>query len=100
MTVVVGDIGTQIICTITEDRVPVDISTVTEKYIILIDPDRIITTYTASFYTDGSDAKIYYTTPNSNVLNKEGIWGYRGKVIFPNGHVFHSEEGRFEVENI
>lgn len=69
----VGDIGTAFRVTLTEDGVPVDISTATLINLILSKPDESIATKTAVLYTDGTDGIIEYRTVSGD-LDQAGKW--------------------------
>lgn len=70
-----GDIGTRFLVTIKkEDGTVKDISSYTTKQFIFKKPvSGDLLTVTASFYTDGTDGKLYYDTVSGN-LNEEGVW--------------------------
>lgn len=70
----VGDIGTEFIVTVKEDDDAVDISSATVKDFILKKPLKTKTTWTSSFYTDGSDGKLSYATTAASDLDQDGTW--------------------------
>ncbi len=68
-----GDIGTPIRVTVTDDGVAVDLSTASVKNIRLIKPDQTVLEKAASFYTEGTDGIVTYTTI-LNDLDQPGRW--------------------------
>ena len=58
----VGAIGLVITLTITEDDVPVNVSTASTKTIRIRKPDGSVVEKAAAFTTNGSEGKITYTT--------------------------------------
>jgi hypothetical protein len=93
----VGDYGTVIRVTITEDDVAVNISAATEKVIRLAKPDGTVTEYTASFTTDGTDGLIQSTVA-SGVLDQAGIWKVQGRVKTASAQ-WYSSTSEVEVED-
>jgi hypothetical protein len=67
------DIGRKFRITVGNNGTPINISTATTKSIIFQRPDGRAITQTATFDSDGSDGKIYYTTI-ANDLDREGTW--------------------------
>lgn len=92
----VGDIGTILEVTLTEDGAAVNISTATTIEIKLKPPEAATKTKTATFSTDGSDGKIRYITISGDI-DEEGQWRIQGHVILPTGE-WHSAIGKFVVE--
>lgn len=69
-----GDIGTQFKVTIkNQTGTVVDLSGMSTKQILLKKPSGDILTKTASFFTDGSDGIIVYTTVDGDI-NEHGEW--------------------------
>lgn len=91
----VGDVGTVITLTIYEDdgTTAVDVSSATTKTIYIKKPDGTVITGTASFTTDGSDGKIYYTVA-SGVISASGIYQVQGYVEIGSAK-YYSTKGRF-----
>lgn len=98
-----NDIGTVFLITV-NDYVngalsPLDLSSATSLQIILKSPSGLTYTKTASFYTNGTDGKIVYTTINGD-LNETGTWNIQSKVTIPAG-TFRSDISTFKVyENL
>lgn len=80
----IGDIGTIIRATVKDGTTAVNISTATVKTIILEKPDGTNLEKEASFYTDGVDGIIQYTTILGD-LSTSGIWKLQGLVTMPSG---------------
>jgi len=91
-----NDIGTEFRCTIKDCSTVVDVSTVTTKELIFVKPSGERLTKTASFYTDGTDGIITYTSVSGD-LNECGLWSIQGFVIIGTGE-FHSNIRNFKVE--
>lgn len=92
-----GDIGTNLRVTITEDSVAVDVSAATLLQIELTKPDGTIMLKTATVLNTGSDGIIQYTTADGDIDQKQ-TWSYRGVVTFSLIQKFHSIDPQtFEV---
>ena len=80
-----NDIGTQFILTIKDqDGAVVNLASSLTKEIIFLKPDLSSHTKTASFVTDGSDGKIYYTAASGDI-EQDGFWRIQGRVTFASG---------------
>lgn len=90
-TISLGDIGTDLQITITENGVPANLSSASAIEIELIKPDGQVLTKSASFITDGLDGKIRYITVADDI-DQIGTWSYRGIVTFSPAQIFHSIE--------
>jgi hypothetical protein len=62
------------------DGNPIDISTATEKRVILEYPDGLSNEFDALFATDGTDGVIYYVTQEGD-LNEKGTYFVQGMVV-------------------
>lgn len=94
----IGDIGTVITLTIVDqDGTAVDVSTATTKEIHLQPPSGDAVQKTASFTTDGSDGKIYYTTASASDLNVAGTWEAQAYVVLSGGNTWKSTIKEFKV---
>lgn len=101
-----NDWGHLLKLTITEDDATVDISTATAKEIILKSPSGVSKTRTASFYTDGTDGILTYTTIDAVVgppavtadIDEVGEWEIQARVTFSSGK-FHTTTAKFVVQN-
>ena len=92
----VGDIGTQFKVTIKDGTSVVDISSATStKQIILKKPDGTKLTNTATFFLDGTDGIMYYSTVDGD-LDVPGVWKLQGKVVITAG-TFSTDVYSFKV---
>lgn len=95
----VGDEGVQFKIALLDCEAVVDVSSATVKQIIFRNPDCSIVTKTASFYTDGTDGIIYYTTVAGD-LDIPGVWQIQAYVETSSGK-YHSSKTTFIVyENL
>ena len=91
-----GDIGTIFRLTITDTSgTAIDVSTAMTKYINFQDPSGVRMQKTASFYTDGTDGKIQYTTVSGDI-DSVGTWQIQGWVETSLGK-FWTEKDSFKV---
>lgn len=95
-TVHLGDVGTLLRVTITENGTAVDISAATTKQIKFQKKNRETFVRDASFYTDGSDGMITYTF-QAGELDVKGVWTIQAYVELPNGK-WHSTKEEFTVD--
>lgn len=84
-----NDIGTILRVTIKDKQSDgsssvLDISGATTKQIILLKPGGDKLTKTASFYTDGSDGIIQYTTVEGDI-DEVGRWQIQGSIVTSGG---------------
>lgn len=94
----IGDIGTIFRGTIyDEDGNAQDISTATTKQLIFKKPDGTLLPKTATFFTDGTDGKLQYTSVSGD-FNVVGRWQIEPYVITPAGE-WHGSIGEFYVRN-
>lgn len=91
-----NDIGTEFRCTIKDGTSAVNVSSASAKQLVFVSPDGTRLVKTASFYTDGTDGIITYTTVDGDI-NAIGIWTLQGIVTIGTG-VFHSDIKNFKVE--
>jgi hypothetical protein len=89
------DIGTRFQVTIMDGSSVVDVSTATTKQIILRKPDETNLTKDASFYTDGTDGIITYTTTEGD-LDVAGVWQIQAYIII-GSNKWHTDIGTFRV---
>lgn len=85
----VGDIGTQLVMTVKDDDVVVDISSATDLEIFIKKPNGISYEKTGVFYTDGTDGKMYYTSVTGD-FNAAGNYKLQGRVSLPGGTYYTS----------
>ena len=85
----VGDIGTQLIVTIKDDGVVVDISTASTLQIIIKKPDGVSYTKSGLLYTDGTDGKMYYNSTSGD-FDTPGNYKLQGKVVLAGGTYYTS----------
>ena|SRR3990167_7772613 len=90
-------IGVDIIVTIVEDGVAVDVSAVTTKQLIFTKPNNVSVTKTAAFTTDGVNGKIEFTS-DSGFLDLSGVWSVQGYVVWTGGFNGRSVIQQFQVK--
>ena len=91
-----GDIGTIFRLTITDTSgTAIDVSTATTKYIYFQDPSGARMQKTASFFTDGTDGKIQYTSVSGDI-DSVGTWQIQGYVETSLGK-FWTEKDSFKA---
>lgn len=88
----VGDWGWTVTLTIIDakTKTAVDISGADTKSILVKSPSDVVTAKAASFVTDGTDGKILYRI-ESDVIDAEGVWEFRGEVDKTGGSGYHFE---------
>ena len=95
----INDIGTKFLITIKDNESVVDISgtgsDAENKRIIFKKPSDSQLDKPASFNSDGTDGKLYYTTESGD-LDEDGIWKLQAKVII-GSQTFHSDIHTFKV---
>lgn len=91
----VGDVGTEIIVTITDDDEVVDVSTATIVFIFR-KPNCDVVEKTGTKTTDGTDGKVQYTT-ESGFLDARGEWRFQVRITI-GSDVWTSTQGGFTVE--
>lgn len=99
MSLHVGDIGTDIILTITEDGSTIDVSGVSTKSIIFRKPSGSTVTKAAEFVTDGTNGQIKYVTASADDLDEDGIWHAQGYVAGLDGWSGKSDRAYFRVKS-
>lgn len=93
----VGDIGVTFKVTISDCGTAVDISSASTKQILLYKPDGSLLTKSASFFTDGTDGILTYSTISGDV-DVAGFWRIEAHVIIGSSE-YYSEIERFRVYN-
>jgi hypothetical protein len=95
-----GAVNVQIIGTVKQAGTAVNISSATTHNLILTKPDGTEVTKTGTFYTDGSDGKLYCYSLASDV-DQAGIYEVRADLVFPGGTGYDGDTfcGRFQVLN-
>jgi len=91
----VDDVGTQFLLTIMDGSAAVDISSASTKQIIIKKPSGTKMTKSATFSSDGSDGKIYYSSIADD-LDETGSYKLQGKVIISDG-TFYTDITTFKV---
>lgn len=91
----VGNIGTMFKCTILSSNLPVNISSATTKLIIFLKPDGTRVEKAGTFFTDGTDGILTYTTVSGD-LSVAGVWRIQGYVEIGSS-VFYSNVQSFTV---
>lgn len=89
-------IGVDLIGTIAESGVTIDVSTTTTRQIFLKKPSGSIINRSAILLTDGTDGKIVYRTIAGDI-DVAGTWSIQGYVVFPGGFDGRSEVVTFQV---
>jgi len=89
------DVGTKFLVTIKDGSSAVNISTASTKQILITKPSGTKMTKTATFNSDGSDGKIYYTVIADD-LDEVGTYQLQGKVIISDG-TFSTDITKFKV---
>ena len=98
-TIVLNDIGTDFRVTVKDAGAVVNIATATALVVILRKPGGAEIEKTASLYTDGTDGILHYQL-EAGVIDKLGVWDYRGKVTFSASMVFTTiDPEQFTVVN-
>jgi hypothetical protein len=90
-----NDIGTQFKITLNDCDTAVDLSAATVKQIRFTKPSGTVLTMTASFYTDGTDGIITYTSVAGD-LDELGTWKIQAYVEV-NGGKYSSSLQSFKV---
>lgn len=91
----VGDIGTEFRCTIQDCPSSLDLSSATTKQIKFKKPSGERLVKNASFYTDGSDGIIKYTTVSGDI-DECGRWQLQGFVVLGDSQ-YHTDVKFFRV---
>jgi len=91
----VGDIGTQLIVTIKDDGVVVDISSASLLQFILKKPDGQSYTKSGTLYTNGTDGKMYFVSISGD-FNAPGNYKLQGKVVLATG-TYYTSISNFKV---
>jgi hypothetical protein len=88
-----ADIGTIFRLTITDtDEAVIDVSSASVKYLYFQKPDGTKIKRTATFYTDGSDGIIQYTSISGDI-DQTGLWQVQGYVETSDGKFFTEKTG-------
>jgi hypothetical protein len=91
-----NDVGTQFLVTVIDGlEIPMDISMATTKEIIFKKPSGVLVTKTASFFTDGTEGKIYYVSQAAD-LDEIGAWKIQCHVITATSN-WHTNFSTFKV---
>lgn len=85
----VGDVGTQLIMTVKDDGVVVDISSASTLDVIIKKPDGENYTKSGQLSTDGTDGKMYYTSVSGD-FNAAGNYKLQGRVVLASGTYYTS----------
>ena len=87
--------GVSLRVTIKENDLPVDISAATSIVYLIRKPDSSLLTVTASFYTNGTDGVLTYTTVNGDT-NIAGVYKYQARMTLGGG-LFYTSWDTFKV---
>lgn len=88
----VGDVGTEIEMTLTDEGVVVNLSGATTLQILLTAPKSgTVKTLTAELVTDGTDGRIKAYTV-SGTIDEEGNWYAQAYVVSPSWSGYSSKE--------
>lgn len=91
-----GAIGAVLTITVVENNAPLPLSTATTKQILITQPDGTVLTKTATFFTDGDDGVLTYTTVDGDLV--EGTSSMRAYVVIPGVYTGNSHSEMFEVD--
>jgi|SRR6056300_308722 hypothetical protein len=91
----VGDVGTQLIMTVKDDGVVVDISSASSLSVIIKKPDGVNYTKTGTLLNDGTDGKMYYISVNGD-FNAAGNYKIQG-IVTLSGGTFYTSISTFKV---
>lgn len=91
----VDDLGTRFLATIKDDGVVVDISNASSILMMFKKPDDQILTKNGTFYTNGSDGKVYYDTVAGD-LDEAGQYKLQAQVVLPSG-TYYTDIHSFQV---
>lgn len=91
----VGDIGTQLIVTVYDDGVIVDISAASALTITLKKPNGVSYNKIGTLYTNGTDGKMYYVSVDGD-FNEPGNYKIQGKITLAGG-TYYTSVGSFKV---
>ena len=91
----VGDVGTQLIMTVKDDGVVVDISNASSLSVIIKKPDGVNYTKTGTLLNDGADGKMYYTSVSGD-FNAAGNYKIQG-IVTLSGGTFYTSISTFKV---
>ena len=91
----VGDVGTQLIMTVKDDGVVVDISSASSLSVIIKKPDGVNYTKAGTFLNDGTDGKMYYTSVSGD-FNAAGNYKIQG-IVTLSGGTFYTSISTFKV---
>ena len=93
----VGDHGTKFLFIVQacDSAESVDISMASSVEVTFLKGSGDRVTVNGTFFTDGRDGKVTYTTTEEDV-DEAGYWQVQAKVIFPTGH-FYSDITKFQV---
>ncbi len=89
------DVGTKFLVTVKDGSSVVDISSAGTKQILIKKPSGTKLTKTATFNSDGTDGKMYYTIIADD-LDEVGTYQLQGKVIISDG-TFSTDITTFKV---
>jgi len=91
-----GLVGGILTTTVLENNAPLSLVAATTKQILITQPDGTVLTKTASFYTDGSDGILTYTTIAGDLV--EGTSSMRAYLVITGGITGYSHTENFEVD--
>lgn len=91
----IGDIGTVIRVTITENGSPLNVAGASTKEIVLFKPSGAVVVKAAAFTTNGADGQIQYTTLAGD-LDDVGVWYVQARVVLGAG-TWTTDRGPVEV---
>lgn len=91
----VGDLGTQLIMTVKDDGVIVDISSASALNVIIKKPSGQSYIKTGTLLGDGTDGKMYYTSISGD-FDVAGLYKIQGKVTI-NGAIYYTSISSFKV---
>lgn len=93
----VGDIGTVFRITIKdEDNTIINVSSASSILIKFQKPNGDVLNKSGSFYSDGTDGIVQWTTTSANDLDADGLWKIQVKITIGSS-IHNSDIGQFKV---
>jgi hypothetical protein len=91
----IGDTGTLVKATISNEGGVMDLTSASEKVFLFKKKTKEVIERTASYFTSGSDGILVYTS-GSGDFDVKGMWELQVRVTLPSGR-WHTDTQKFEV---